>query len=71
MYTDWVAIALAISNNQEQTIKLIKHLVQSNAEGTLVTDYERRAIALMALGLNPYNTNGENYIQTGIIKLKA
>jgi hypothetical protein len=30
---------------------------------TLLTDYERHSMALMALGLNPYNTNGENYIE--------
>ena len=33
-----------------------------NLTNPSLTDYERRAMALMALGLNPYNTNGENYI---------
>lgn len=63
IYTDWVAVSLASSAHSEQIIKLIKYLAQSNTEGTLVTDHERRAIALMSLGLNPYNTNGENYIK--------
>jgi hypothetical protein len=28
-----------------------------------LTDYERHAMALMSLGLNPYNINNENYIE--------
>ncbi len=63
LYTDWVALGLASGNNQEQVIKLIKNLVQLKIEGGLLTDHERHAMALMSLGLNPYNTNGENYIK--------
>lgn len=62
MYTDWVALALAYGNNQNITTKLVKYLSTEKLETPLLTDYERRAIALMALGLNPYNTNGINYI---------
>ncbi|OGI80352.1 hypothetical protein A3D43_02095 [Candidatus Nomurabacteria bacterium RIFCSPHIGHO2_02_FULL_41_52] len=63
LYTDWTAMALASGNYQEQTIKLVKYFGESKIENPLLTDYERRAMALMALGLNPYNTNGENYIE--------
>ncbi|MEK7572545.1 MAG: hypothetical protein AAB493_01675 [Patescibacteria group bacterium] len=63
LYTDWTAIALASGNNQEQIIKLVKYFGESKITGTLLTDYERHAMALMVLGLNPYNTNGENYIK--------
>lgn len=62
LYTDWTALALASGNNQNQVLKLVKFFQESKIESTLLTDYERRAMALMALGLNPYNTNGENYI---------
>jgi hypothetical protein len=63
LYTDWAALALSSGNYQNQTIKLIKYLGEHKTTGTLLTDFERRAIALMSLGLNPYNTNNENYIE--------
>ena len=62
IYTDWVAMALATGNYQENVIKLVKYLGTSLLEEPRLTDYERRAMALMALGLNPYDTNGVNYI---------
>jgi hypothetical protein len=67
LYTDWIALALASGSHQTETIKLIKYLGESKTENFRLTDYERRAIALMALGLNPYNTNGENYIEKIIL----
>src|SRR3989344_5329259 len=63
LFTDWAASALDTGNHQEQTIKLIKYLGESKMENPRLTDYERRAMALMSLGLNPYNTLGENYIE--------
>ena len=63
LYTDWTAVALAGGNYQNETIKLIKHFTESKLEDTHLTDYERHAMALMSLGLNPYNTNNENYIK--------
>lgn len=62
LYTDWSALALATGNHQNETIKLIKYLGESKLENPRLTDYERRAIALMSLGLNPYGTSGENYV---------
>ena len=64
LYTDWTALALATTQNYtKETIKLVKHFGELKISGTVLTDYERHAMALMALGLNPYNTNGENYIE--------
>jgi hypothetical protein len=59
LYTDWTAFALATSKlNLDE-----KYFLENKLSGNFLTDYERRAMALMALGLNPYNTNGENYIE--------
>ena len=63
LYTDWIAIAFASGNYQEQTIKLVKYFGEFKTKDALLTNYERHAMALMALGHNPYNTNGENYIE--------
>ncbi|OHA68958.1 MAG: hypothetical protein A3J57_01180 [Candidatus Wildermuthbacteria bacterium RIFCSPHIGHO2_02_FULL_49_12b] len=54
MLNDWVAIAgLDIKN----------YLLLDPNPGTLLTDYERRAMALMALGINPYSGTPTNYIE--------
>ncbi len=63
LYTDWAAFALASENSQAGVAGLTKYLNESKLPGGLLTDYERHAMALMALGLNPYSTNGENYIE--------
>ena len=70
LYTDWSAMALASENYQKQVLKLVKYFGESKMTGILLTDYERRAMALMTLGLNPYNiypamdgASGENYIE--------
>ena len=57
--TDWTAFALATSRlNLDE-----KYFSENKLSGNFLTDYERHAMALMALGLNPYNTDGENYIE--------
>lgn len=64
LYTDWVAITLSSTDQyQEQKTKLTKYYLTNKFSGKNLTDYERHAIALMSLGLNPYNVNGENYIK--------
>ncbi len=67
IYTDWTAISLASLEDGEQNAssvaKLIKYFNSQKISSNLLTDYERHAMALMSLGLNPYNTNGENYIK--------
>ena len=63
LYTDWTALALTTGNFQDQTIKLIKYFGESKSGNMSLTDSERHAMALMAVGLNPYNNNSENYIE--------
>ncbi len=67
IYTDWATIALMSANSENQKlapmVKLVKHFGESEMKGSLLTDFERHAMALMSLGLNPYNTNGENYVE--------
>lgn len=63
IYTDWAALSIATGNYQNQIIKLIKYLGEYKLENPSLTDYERRAMALSSLGLNPYNWNNENYIE--------
>lgn len=64
LYTDWIAFTLAGTTDfQNQKEKLIKYFAEFKTNDYKLTDYERHAMALMALGLNPYDTNGENYIK--------
>jgi hypothetical protein len=60
MLNDWAAIALAGANASTETLSfyLLSHPVTSE----VLTDIERRAMALMALGLNPYAADGLDYI---------
>lgn len=62
LYTDWAAVALGASSSSAKG-KLRAYLLQDPSSGELLTDYERRAMALMALGLNPYSSTSTNYIQ--------
>jgi len=67
LYTDWATISLASLESQNQKTepieKLTKYLLENKISGTSLTDTERHAMAMMTLGLNPYDTNGENYIE--------
>lgn len=66
LYTDWTAIGLAsLEENQKvnSIIRLVKYFSENKISGALLTDYERHAMALMSLGLNPYDSAGENYIK--------
>ncbi|MFA6106246.1 MAG: prenyltransferase/squalene oxidase repeat-containing protein [Patescibacteria group bacterium] len=60
MITDWTAIALAAEGGNAEKIK--KYLLTDPHPGNLLTDYERRAMALMSLRVNPYNGTKTNYI---------
>lgn len=64
LYTDWAAVAYG-SQSRHSTAKekLKTFLISDNLQGGSVTDYERRVMALMALGVNPYEGAKENYIQ--------
>jgi hypothetical protein len=69
LYTDWTALALATTKEYaEQKTKLTKYLSENKLENPSLTDLERRAMALMSLGANPYGDktparDGTNYIQ--------
>lgn len=55
LYTDWVSLALATTEKyEEQKLKLIKYQTEKKLVNPFLTDYERHALALMALGINPY-----------------
>jgi len=70
LYTDWVTLALASNSATPKTNldKIAKYFSENKFSGINTTDYERHAMALMALGLNPYNTNNENYVNDIISK---
>ncbi len=62
LYTDWAAIALAASGGP--TEKISSYLKSADVSGfSSATDYERHAMALMALGINPYNGASTDFIQ--------
>jgi len=64
LYTDWIAIALgSTQDSKDQKEKLVTYLTNEKIINYKLTDYERQSMALMSLGLDPYNTNGENYIK--------
>ena len=64
LYTDWSSFAFATTSDyQTQKNKLIKHLTEQKTTDYQLTDNERHAMSLMALGINPYDINGENYIE--------
>ncbi|MFA5791454.1 MAG: immunoglobulin-like domain-containing protein [Candidatus Paceibacterota bacterium] len=63
LYTDWAAIAygaLDVTDNSRDS--LLEYLNSHNSISSLTTDNERRTMALLALGQNPYSFNGVNYI---------
>lgn len=64
LFTDWIAIAFgAYSGHNPAKDALVKYLLTDPLFGNLLTDYERRAMALMSLSLNPYNATKTDYIQ--------
>lgn len=64
MYTDWAAIAYATADptSATQKAKLHDYLVSASPTLSSVTDYERHAMALEALNINPYSSAGKDYI---------
>ncbi len=64
LYTDWAAVAYgAYSGNESQKEKLRAFLRSDTLDGSLLTDFERRAMAMLALGMNPYTDGHVNYIE--------
>lgn len=63
LYSDWVAIAYGsygVSGSAHTNI--ISYMKSENSISSLLTDNERRAMAILSLGENPSNFDGVNYI---------
>jgi hypothetical protein len=65
MYTDWVAIAASSSSEygNELKSKIYNYIINNEFESSVITDYERHVMALMSLGINPYNGTSVDYIK--------
>lgn len=56
MYTDWSAIALSSGTSEKAARDLVRTYLLGDTSGlSTATDYERRAMTLMTLGINPYS----------------
>jgi len=63
LFSDWAAVALGAYDTTHLAAQKVKtYLLSDPNSGELPTDYERRAMALMALGVNPYSGVATNYI---------
>ena len=64
LLSDWATVALGASEGEmEAKERLRQYLILHSNPGTSLTDYERRAMALMALDINPYSGTPVNYIE--------
>ncbi len=66
LYTDWAAIALAAGPQSQSRSEITNYEQSAPNTAVSATDYERHAMALEALGINPYTGTSVNYIQ-GIV----
>ncbi len=62
LYSDWAALAFAASDAGTATTNLHDYLAASTPALSSATDYERHAMALMTLGINPYSGTSVDYI---------
>jgi len=60
--SDWAAIAFAAAGNISAKTALRNYLLSAAPNLSSVTDYERHAMALLALGINPYNGTSKDYL---------
>ena len=68
LFTDWVAVALGAYKGNNASVfyarnKLVEWMEDNPILEGALTDFERRAMALMALGINPYTGTSIDYIQ--------
>ncbi len=64
IYTDWAGIALSSTSNFSSVKDKLKiYLLSQKVSDYGLTDYERRSMVLMSLGINPYDVNKEDYIK--------
>jgi len=64
LYTDWAALALVAGDADTEAVRA--YLENTDTDGFTITDHERRALALMALDVSPYDGTDTNHI-TAII----
>lgn len=62
LLSDWAAIAFAGGGAGDARGKLRSLFASTSPALSSVTDYERHAMALEALGINPYSASGVDYI---------
>lgn len=68
LYTDWTVVAYGAANVKDSSRDLLLNYLKNNSKlGQTITDDERRVMALLSLGQNPYDFNHVNYIDS-IIK---
>jgi len=61
LYSDWAGVAFgAVGQNDSALMNYFKSTAKVK---NLLTDNERRAMALLALGKNPYDFEGTNYVE--------
>ncbi len=65
LYSDWAVIGISNSGTSSDSLKneLYSFYKDYNYNSSLITDNERHAMALMSLGINPYNETEVNYIE--------
>lgn len=62
LLSDWVAIAFAAVDPGDAKVKLIEYMRTATTTLSNVTDYERHAMALLSLGIDPYSGTSVDYI---------
>ncbi len=62
LHSDWVAIAFSAADAGAAKTSLRNYLLSAAPSLSSATDYERHAMALMSLGINPYSGTATNYI---------
>ena len=67
LLSDWIAISLAGGGAGDAKSKLAQYFIANPPIFENITDFERHAMALQALGINPYNGTSMDYI-TPIVK---
>lgn len=69
LYTDWAAIAYGAAGVKNYSRDLLMDYLKNKSKlSSNLTDNERRAMALLALGENPYDFSGINYIEAIVNK---
>lgn len=64
LYTDWVAVALGAASPDSSASQALKsYLLTDPSPGDLLADKERRAMALMALGIHPSVGTRADYLR--------